>query len=135
MKPLTIGRLAGTAGVNVETIRYYQRIHLINQPNKPLTGYRVYPEQTLSRVHFIKRAQSLGFSLDEIRQLLDMTDGQCNSAAKIANDKLVLIQHKITDLSKMAAALKDYTQQCATNTDHSHCPLIDTLIDDSSNTE
>ncbi|MBL4744660.1 MAG: Hg(II)-responsive transcriptional regulator [Cycloclasticus sp.] len=130
MKPLTIGRLAKTADINVETIRYYQRIDLINQPDKPFTGYRVYPKETLSRIHFIKRAQSLGFSLNEIRQLLDMTDGQCETAAQMGQDKLHLIRDKITDLSKMAAVLEDYTQQCAVNADHSHCPLIDTLIDD-----
>ncbi len=130
MKPLTIGRLAKTAGIHVETIRYYQRINLINQPDKPVAGYRVYPVQTLTRIRFIKRAQSLGFSLDEIHQLLDMTDGQCDTAAQMARDKLSLIQHKIADLSKMVAVLEDYTQQCAINADHSHCPLINTLIDD-----
>ena len=131
MNAITIGRLAKTAGINVETIRYYQRIHLISQPDKPHTGYRVYPEQTLDRIRFIKRAQRLGFSLNEIRQLLDMTDGQCDSAAHMANDKLRLIQHKIAGLSKMAVVLKEYTQQCTINADHSHCPLIDSLTDES----
>jgi MerR family mercuric resistance operon transcriptional regulator len=132
VKPLTIGRLAKTADINVETIRYYQRIELIHQPEKPVAGYRVYPEQTLSRIHFIKRAKSLGFSLNEIRQLLGMTDGQCETAAQMGQDKLHLIRHKISALSKMAAVLEEYTQQCAVNANHSYCPLIDTLIDDGS---
>lgn len=130
MNLLTIGRLAKTADINVETIRYYQRIGLIEQPDKPITGYRVYPKETLNRIHFIKRAQSLGFSLNEIRQLLDMTDGQCDTAAQIGQDKLRLIRDKIIDLSKMAAVLEDYTQQCAVNVNHANCPLIDTLVDD-----
>jgi len=129
MKPLTISRLAKTADINVETIRYYQRINLISQPDKPIVGYRLYPEQTLSRIHFIKRAQSLGFSLNEIRQLLEMTDGQCKTAAQMGHDKLRLIQSKISDLTKMATVLGDYTQQCAANPDYSHCPLIDALND------
>ena len=129
MPHLTIGRLAKTASINVETIRYYQRIHLIEQPVKPAIGYRVYPDKTLNRIRFIKRAQLLGFSLDEIRQLLEISDEQCETAAKIGQDKLQLIQKKISDLTKMASVLEKYTQQCAINADHSHCPLIDTLID------
>jgi len=132
MQPLTIGRLAKTAGINVETIRYYQRIHLIDQPKKPIIGYRVYPNETLNRILFIKRAQLLGFSLQEINQLLEISDEQCDAAAQMGQDKLRLIQQKISDLSKMAAVLEEYTQQCAINTSHSHCPLIDTLIDENS---
>ncbi|MEO1889158.1 MAG: Hg(II)-responsive transcriptional regulator [Cycloclasticus sp.] len=129
---LTIGQLAKTANINVETIRYYQRIGLIQQPEKPTIGYRAYSDETLKRIHFIKRAQQLGFSLKEIGQLLDMSDEQCETAAQMGEDKLQLIRKKMTDLSKMATVLDEYTQQCATNSDHSHCPIIDSLIDDSS---
>lgn len=132
MPPLTIGLLAKTVGINVETIRYYQRINLINQPEKPSIGYRVYPDETLNRIRFIKRAQLLGFSLEEISQLLEISDEQCETAAQLGLDKLVLIQQKISDLSKMASVLDEYTQQCAVNADHSHCPLIGILIDDNS---
>lgn len=127
---MTIGHLAKAANINIETVRYYQRIELIEQPDKPSKGYRIYPKQTLTRLHFIKRAQSLGFSLNEIRQLLEMSDEHCQTAAHMAQEKLSLIQTKITDLSKMATVLEDYTQQCATNTDHTFCPLIDTLSDE-----
>jgi MerR family mercuric resistance operon transcriptional regulator len=132
MNVLTIGRLAKTAGINVETIRYYQRIHLIEQPEKPAIGYRVYPNKTLNRIRFIKRAQLLGFSLEEISQLLEISDEQCKTAAQMGQDKLHLIQQKISDLAKMASVLEKYTQQCAINADHSNCPLIDTLIDEDS---
>ena len=127
---LTIGQLAKTANINVETVRYYQRIHLIEQPDKPALGYRVYPDETLNRIRFIKRAQLLGFSLEEISQLLEISDQQCETAAQMGHDKLQLIQQKISDLSKMASVLDEYTQQCAINADHSHCPIIDTLIDE-----
>jgi MerR family mercuric resistance operon transcriptional regulator len=127
---LTIGQLAKTANINVETVRYYQRIHLIEQPDKPALGYRVYPDETLNRIRFIKRAQLLGFSLEEISQLLEISDEQCETAAQMGHDKLQLIQQKISDLSKMASVLDEYTQQCAINADHSHCPIIDTLIDE-----
>lgn len=127
---MTIGHLAKAANINIETIRYYQRIELIDQPDKPSKGYRIYPQQTLGRIHFIKRAQSLGFSLNEIHQLLDMSDEHCQTAAHMAQDKFRLIQKKISDLSKMAVVLENYTQQCATNTDHTFCPLIDTLSDE-----
>ena len=68
-KPLTIGQLARSAGVNVETVRYYQRIGLIGEPPKPRQGYRSYPPATADRIRFIKRAQGLGFSLKEIALL------------------------------------------------------------------
>ncbi|MEO1962905.1 MAG: Hg(II)-responsive transcriptional regulator [Cycloclasticus sp.] len=126
---LTIGQLAKAANINVETIRYYQRIHLIDQPKKPALGYRIYPDETLNRIRFIKRAQLLGFSLEEISQLLEISDEQCDTAAQMGQDKLRLIQKKISDLEKMASVLDEYTQQCAINADHSYCPLIDTLID------
>lgn len=127
---LTIGQLAKAANINIETVRYYQRINLIEQPQKPALGYRVYPDETLNRIRFIKRAQLLGFSLEEISQLLEISDAQCETAAQMGHDKLQLIQQKISDLSKMASVLDEYTQQCAINADHSHCPIIDTLIDE-----
>ena len=71
-KPFTIGILAKAAEVNIETVRYYQRVGLIKEPAKPLQGYRTYPSVTLNRIKFIKRAQQLGFSLTEIAELLEL---------------------------------------------------------------
>ena len=71
---LTIGRLAQSAGVNVETIRYYQRVGLLKEPEKPAYGYRHYPPDTVARIRFIKRAQQLGFTLEEISELLSLGD-------------------------------------------------------------
>ena len=67
---LTIGKLAAAAGVNLQTVRYYQRRGLIDQPPKPSTGYRRYPRATVDRIRFIKRAQQLGFTLDDIEEML-----------------------------------------------------------------
>lgn len=80
-RALTIGRLAAAAGVNVETIRYYQRRGLLDEPNKPFQGYRHYPDDTVKRVRFIKRAQALGFTLEEIAGLLRLDGGDCCAAA------------------------------------------------------
>lgn len=71
---LTIGKLANAAGVNVETIRFYERKGLITQPQKPIEGFRQYSSETLQRLYFIKRAQDLGFTLDEISSLLKLGD-------------------------------------------------------------
>ena len=83
-KPLTINVTAKKAGIGVETIRYYQRIGLINEPEKPLSGYRVYPEETVSRLRFILRAKELGFSLAEISNLLALGDGRCMETKELA---------------------------------------------------
>ena len=84
---LTIGRLAKLVGVNVETIRYYQRIGLINEPAAPLNGFRQYPIKTAENITFIKRAQRLGFSLKEIEELLKIGDGHCDDVRTRAEQK------------------------------------------------
>ena len=94
----TIGHLATAAGVNVETIRYYQRIGLIDEPVKPAQGYRRYPAATVERIRFIKRAQELGFSLDEITDLLSLNDRDCDEARTITEHKQEIIQQRIDDL-------------------------------------
>jgi MerR family transcriptional regulator, mercuric resistance operon regulatory protein len=80
----TIGQLAKVAGVNVETIRYYERRGLISQPPKPAEGYRTYPNATLARIFFIKRAQELGFTLKEINKLLSLDESHCSEVQELA---------------------------------------------------
>ncbi len=123
----TIGIAARKAGVNVETIRYYQRIGLIDEPEKPLSGFRVYPDSAIERIHFIQRAQMLGFSLAEIKHLLELEDGDCAQTRELAEQKLALINHKIEDLQTMAAVLKKHIRVCKTNKDQQTCPLITSL--------
>ena len=94
-KPFTIGILAKAAEVNIETIRYYQRVGLITEPVKPLQGYRTYPSETLNRIKFIKRAQQLGFSLAEIAELLELGEGSCNDVRQRAEEKKAHIEQQI----------------------------------------
>ena len=99
---LTIGILAKRSGVNVETIRYYQRRHLLQEPSKPSGGYRQYSLGTVKRVRFIKRAQTLGFTLEEISGLLGLDERKaCLETREIAAQKLALIEDKISALSRM----------------------------------
>ncbi len=126
-RPTTISIAARKAGVNIETIRYYQRIGLVAEPEKPLSGFRVYPDSVIERIHFIQRAQMLGFSLAEINHLLELEDGDCAQTRVLAEQKLALINHKIEDLQTMAAVLKKHIRVCKTNKDQQACPLITSL--------
>lgn len=130
----TIGQLARAAGINVETIRYYERRGLLTQPEKPAEGYRRYPEESLDRIRFIKRAQELGFSLDEIETLLEIDEGQCCDVQKIATHKLAEIREKMADLERLANGLDAWMLRCQTTPDNQPCPLIHTLIGDNSKT-
>lgn len=124
----TISQLANSAGVNVETIRYYERRGLIEQPDKPTNGYRRYPETTLNRIRFIKRSQDLGFSLDEITQLLALGESPCQEVQGMAEQKLASVRAKIADLCRLETVLDDLLNQCAANPDHTHCPIIESLL-------
>lgn len=124
----TIGKLAQAAGVNVETIRYYQRVGLMREPGRPVEGYRRYPEQAVARLRFIKRAQRLGFTLKEIADLLQLEDGKCKESREIAEEKRALIASQINDLTAMRMELDKLIGACKRkgNNDQS-CALIDTL--------
>lgn len=130
----TIGQLAKAAGINVETIRYYQRRGLVAQPEKPAEGYRRYSEEFLDRIRFIKRAQELGFSLDEIETLLEIDEGQCRDVQQIATHKLAVIRKKMADLERLANGLDAWMQRCQSTPDNQPCPLIHTLLGDHSKT-
>ncbi|MDA0110316.1 Hg(II)-responsive transcriptional regulator [Vibrio mediterranei] len=125
---MKISDLAKAAGVNVETIRYYERRGLITQPLKPEQGYRDYPETTLERVLFIKRAQELGFTLEEIANLLKLGDDNCISVQEIAENKLVSVRDKIADLCRLESVLDNLVTQCKCNPSDSSCPIVETLL-------
>jgi MerR family transcriptional regulator, mercuric resistance operon regulatory protein len=129
---LTIGRLAALAGVNVETIRYYQRRGLLDEPPKPAGGYRHYPADMAKRVRFIKRAQALGFTLEEITGLLSMESaGCCAGTRELAAQKVALIERKLVDLAAMRQALAALVRQCDTGRAEASCPIIRALaLDD-----
>ena len=128
---LTISRAAQAAGVNVETLRYYQRRGFIRQPPKPARGYRVYPAETVDRIRFIKRAQELGFTLTEIKNLLSLGDGRCHETRELAERKLGLIRGRVRDLKAMERVLEGLVQACGRHGDAPGCPLIETLGHDS----
>jgi len=125
---LTIGIFAQAAGVNVETIRFYQRKGLLSEPDKPLGSIRRYGGKDVARVKFVKSAQQLGFSLDEIAELLRLQDGtQCSEARTLAEHKLMSVRQKLTDLTRIESALTSLIQQCCLTTGKVTCPLISSL--------
>ena len=127
VKTVTIGVLARLAGVNVETIRFYQRRGLIPEPAKPFSGYRHYPAESIDRVRFIKRAQELGFTLKEIFTLLQLGDGHCRETKQLASAKLAAIEARLADLEAMRKILKKLIQSCDKNTAKKGCPIVKSL--------
>jgi len=128
MQTTTISGLAHAAGVNVETIRFYQRRGLLAEPAKPLGGIRRYGEAEVARVLFIKAAQRIGFTLDEIAQLLQLDDGtQCKEARAIAEHKLSDVRQRLGDLQRIESALTQLVDRCAASRGKVSCPLIAAL--------
>ena len=125
---LTIGVLAEAAGVNVETIRFYQRKGLMQEPDRPQGGIRRYGEADRARVRFIKSAQRLGFSLDEIGDLLELEDGShCTEAREQAERKLADVRDRLADLRRIEVALQGLVVRCCATSGQVQCPLIAAL--------
>lgn len=127
---MTIGQLADDAGVNVETVRFYERKGLIAQPSRPAAGYRTYDQQTSRRIRFIREAQELGFSLVEIRQLLSLRVDpatSCMAVKDAAEAKIRSIDEKVTALKTMRKALLEITSACSGQGPTSECPILDAL--------
>ena len=124
----TIGALAETAGVNVETIRFYQRKGLMPEPEKPYGSIRRYGAAELARVRFIKSAQRLGFSLEEVGELLKLEDGaRCSEARQLAEQKLVDVRQKLSDLQRIESVLAGLVARCSAVRGRVSCPLIASL--------
>ena len=127
---MTIGGLAKAAGVNVETVRYYQRRGLINEPHKPFGGQRRYPPLALQQIAFIRRAQNLGFSLAEVKRLLDLSDGRDGRATRlIAESKVESLNLHIGHLQKMRRQLKSLVDKSRKAKARAFCPIIAALLD------
>ena len=123
----TISKLAKELYINVETIRFYERKGIIEQPEKPVAGYRHYSDEIVQRIRFIKRSQDLGFTLEEITGLLSLDNQPCDKVQELAVNKLSKIQEKIADLNRLEQALKTLLVQCKDNSDDFSCPIIKSL--------
>lgn len=125
---LTIGAFAKAAGVNVETIRFYQRKGLLQEPERHHGRIRRYGPGDVARVRFVKTAQRLGFNLDEVGQLLQLDDGtHCTQAAQLAALRLADVRAKLGDLGRIEAVLSKVLNECHAQRGNVPCPLIDTL--------
>lgn len=128
---MRIGQLAKSVGVNVETVRYYQRIGLLALPDKPYGGVRVYDDNDLRRLRFIRGSQRLGFSLEDIRVLLQLSRADCQEVQKLAEEKLHLVKAKLRQLRTIESALAQTVAQCAKRETRNRCPIIENLISES----
>lgn len=128
LQNLTIGAFAKAAGVNVETIRFYQRKGLLPEPDKPYGSIRRYGRADVARVRFMKSAQRLGFSLGEIGELLQLEDGaHCEQASNLAASKLNDVREKLADLTCIEAVLSELVCACTAAKGKVFCPLIASL--------
>ena len=128
MKAMTIGRLANAAGVNVETVRFYERSDLLERPERPASGYRTYDPAAVERIRFIRHAQELGFTLAEIRELLALRVDPRSSCAEVkarAVAKIGDVERKIESLRRMRTALVSISEACSGEGPTSACPILD----------
>src|SRR5215831_17999081 len=126
---MRIGELARSVDVNIETIRYYHRIGLLTLPEKPYGGTRSYGDEDLQRVRFIRRAQQLGFSLEDIRELLELSSSDCERVEKLAAEKLTEVKAKLRQLRRIESILAKTVEQCARRKGDQPCPIIETLTE------
>ena len=127
---LRTGDLAKQAGVNTQTLRYYERRDLLPDPRKSSAGYRLYNSEAVRRIRFIKKAQYLGFTLDEVAELLSLqveSAESCDEVRENAERKVVEIDAKIRDLRAMKKTLSSLVQACHNREKTAHCPILDSL--------
>lgn len=129
MSALTIGRLATATGTNAETIRYYEKIGLLRAPARTASNYRAYGASELARLSFVRRARDLGFSLDQVRALLDLSDDRtksCCAVDEITREQLISVERKIDGLLALKRELASLLDQCSRGT-IANCRIIDAL--------
>jgi MerR family copper efflux transcriptional regulator len=127
---MTIGQLAQRAGVNVETVRYYERRGLLPEPARTSSGYRSYDPETLARLLFIKRAQRLGFTLHEVEDLLALRvrdPDTCEAVGHKTREKVALVRQKIRELGAMERSLARLAAACEARRPTGECPILDAL--------
>ncbi len=132
MGTLTIGRVARDAGVGVETVRFYEREGLIDPPPRRASGYRVYDPDVVRRIRFIRHAKELGFTLREIKALLDLRvapDGGCGDVLRLATTKIEEIEARIKKLERMKRVLSELAGACRRRRRTDPCPILDAMED------
>lgn len=130
---LTIGTVAKRAGVPIDTIRYYEREGLLPEPLRRASGYRSYNETAVSRLRFIRRAKDLGFTLEEIRDLLALSSdrsGGVKAVRKRAEQRLASIEERIAELMRIRKGLQQLIQACPGHGDPEQCPILRALADE-----
>ncbi len=130
MDGYTIGIVAKMAEIGVETVRFYEREGLIPQPHRPERGFRRYPRDTVGRLRFIRRAKDLGFTLAEIRELLELRvdpNTNCRDVKRRAEAKMANIDGRIADLRRMKTALSRLADACAGDGTTGECPILSAL--------
>jgi MerR family mercuric resistance operon transcriptional regulator len=126
---LTIGKVAEQTGCHIETIRYYEKEDLLPPPGRSEGGHRLYTSDLIERLVFIRRSRELGFSMQEIRELLSVVDGRqvsCERVKNLADTHLKDIRSKISDLRRMETTLRELSNQCSGD-DVPECPIIEAL--------
>ncbi len=126
---LTIGKVAEQTGCHIETIRYYEKEDLLPPPGRSAGGHRLYTSDLIERLVFIRRSRELGFSMQEIRELLSVVDGRqvsCERVKNLADTHLKDIRSKISDLRRMETTLRELSNQCSGD-DVPECPIIEAL--------
>lgn len=132
MTALTIGQVAAAAAVNTQTIRYYERRGLLSAQRRTPSGYRQYAEDAISRLRFIKHAQELGFSLQEIQDLLGLRvrhAAACDPVERKTRQKIEIVQQKIRDLQRLKRTLERLAAACAARRPTDDCPILEALED------
>ncbi|WP_422506292.1 heavy metal-responsive transcriptional regulator [Stenotrophomonas sp. GZD-301] len=127
---MNIGQLARQAGVPIDTVRYYERQQLLPTARRSAGGYRVFSDDDLTRLQFIRRAKSLGFSLEEIGELLSLSDQHGQDMAQVritAVQKLQDIEQRIGELQRMHGALKQLVDACPGHGERGQCPILAAL--------
>jgi MerR family copper efflux transcriptional regulator len=129
-KSMHIGRLAAEADVSVDTVRYYERAQLLPPPSRTPSGYRSYSGTAVRRLRFIRRAKDLGFSLEEIRDLLTLSDDRdagVESVREIATQRLADVETRLAELQRLRDGLKNLVDACPGHGDPGRCPILNAL--------
>jgi len=132
MQSLTIGKLAAAAGVGIDTVRFYERAGLLKKPARTPSGYRKYTASDAARLRFVRRAKALGFSLDEISELLRLNDGggRRKAVRALAERRLTEIEQRLAELERMRTSLRHLVRDCHGDGSLKGCPIIEAVLAD-----